>query len=66
MSKYECKICGYIYDEALGEYTENIPAGTTFDSLGSDWRCPVCDAPADKFVMADTNTDGSDGEKFNG
>jgi len=60
MSKYECKVCGYIYDEAKGEYTENIPAGKDFDSLGKDWRCPVCDATKEDFVKLE-QSDSNEG-----
>ena len=28
MKKYECTICGYIYDEAKGDPEHGVPAGT--------------------------------------
>jgi len=40
--KYECVICGYIYDEALGEPEEGIPAGTKWEDIPDDWVCPDC------------------------
>ena len=44
MDKYECTICGYIYDEAEGDADNGIAAGTKFaESSGrlgmSDLRC---------------------------
>jgi rubredoxin len=37
--KYLCINCNYIYDEALGDETEWIEAGTKIENLGV---CPVC------------------------
>ncbi len=41
-SKYQCQICGYIYDDA----EESVP----FESLPSDWVCPLCGAPKEQFI----------------
>jgi rubredoxin len=49
MSKYRCKICGYIYDPAEGDLDGNIPPGTPFENLPEDWKCPVCGAPKEEF-----------------
>jgi len=49
MSRYECSVCGYIYDPAQGDPTSNIPAGTAFEKLPDDWVCPVCGASKDQF-----------------
>ena len=27
MKKYECTICGYVYDEAIGDPEHGVPAG---------------------------------------
>ncbi len=40
--KYECIICGHIYDEALGAPDDGIPPGTRFDDIPDDWVCPDC------------------------
>ena len=42
MKKYECTICGYIYDEAKGDPDHGVPAGTPWDKLPADWVCPLC------------------------
>jgi rubredoxin len=47
--KYECNLCGYIYDPALGDPTNGVPAGTSFDDLPDDWVCPECGAPKGDF-----------------
>ncbi len=42
MRKWECVICGTIYDEALGLPNEGIPAGTKWEDIPDDWECPEC------------------------
>ena len=40
MDKYVCKVCGYVYDPAVGDDTQGIAAGTSFDALPDSWVCP--------------------------
>ena len=40
--KYECIICGFIYDEAEGLPDDGIPAGTRWEDIPADWECPDC------------------------
>jgi len=47
MSKWQCEICGYVYDEAAGE--GDIKPGTKFADLPTDWVCPVCGASKEEF-----------------
>ncbi|WP_406672631.1 rubredoxin [Natronospira sp.] len=47
--KFECTICGYIYDPSTGDPDNHIPVGTKFEELPGDWVCPVCGA--DKSVF---------------
>ncbi len=49
MSKWECSICGYIYDPEVGDPDNNITAGTTFEALPDNWECPLCGAPKEDF-----------------
>ncbi|MGC9977236.1 MAG: rubredoxin [Syntrophales bacterium] len=49
MSKYLCEICGYLYDPEEGDPSEGIPAGTPFEKLPDNWRCPVCGADKTMF-----------------
>ncbi|MBM4449119.1 MAG: rubredoxin [Chloroflexi bacterium] len=53
MARYECSVCGYIYDPAQGDPDSNIPAGTPFEKLPDDWVCPVCGATKDQFNKID-------------
>lgn len=49
MAKYECTVCGYVYDPAQGDPEANIPPGTPFEKLPDSWTCPVCGAGKDEF-----------------
>mgnify|MGYP000999956911 CR=1 FL=1 len=49
MAKYVCSICGYIYDEAIGNPGSGIPAGTAWEDIPEDWVCPLCNAPKSEF-----------------
>ena len=37
MDKYECTLCGYIYDPAEGDPDNGISAGPAFADLPADW-----------------------------
>jgi len=49
MAKYQCTVCGYIYDPELGDPDGDIKPGTPFEKLPDDWVCPVCGASKDQF-----------------
>jgi len=49
MAKYECTVCGYIYDPALGDPDGKVAPGTPFEKLPDDWVCPVCGAAKSEF-----------------
>ena len=49
MAKYECTVCGYIYDPELGNPDGGIKPGTPFEEISDDWVCPVCGASKDQF-----------------
>ncbi len=50
MKRYVCSICGYVYDEAIGDPNNGIVAGTKWDDLPLDWNCPLCGAMKSDFV----------------
>ncbi len=49
MAKYECSVCGYIYDPELGDPESNVKPGTSFEDLPDSWHCPVCGAGKTAF-----------------
>jgi rubredoxin len=42
MTRYRCKLCGYIYSPLRGEPHNGIPEGTAFDDLPESYVCPIC------------------------
>ena len=46
---YQCRICGYIYDEREGDPDGDIPPNTKWEELPDDWRCPICGAEKSEF-----------------
>jgi rubredoxin len=50
LKRYKCKVCGYIYDPEVGEPRSGIEAGTSFEDLPNNWKCPSCGAPKRMFV----------------
>jgi rubredoxin/flavin reductase (DIM6/NTAB) family NADH-FMN oxidoreductase RutF len=49
MAKYQCTVCGYIYDPQLGDPDGGIKPGTPFEKIPDNWVCPVCGASKDQF-----------------
>ncbi|HON83664.1 MAG TPA: rubredoxin [Caldisericia bacterium] len=49
MKKFECSVCGYIYDPNNGDPESGISPGTPFEDLPEDWTCPVCGADKSMF-----------------
>ena len=49
--KYECVICGFIYDEAEGLPDDGIAAGTKWEDIPEDWECPNCGISKDDFDL---------------
>ena len=49
MQKWECTVCGYIYDPEVGDPDSGIEAGTSFENLPANWICPDCGASKEEF-----------------
>ena len=45
MARYECTVCGYVYDDDQ--------EGLTWDALPGDWDCPACGADKTLFSRLD-------------
>ncbi len=48
--KYECELCGYVYDPEVGDPDNGIEPGTPWEEVPEDWVCPLCGAGKDLFV----------------
>jgi rubredoxin len=52
---WQCRTCGFIYDEAKGLSTEGIAPGTRWSEIPDDWICPLCGTPKAEFDMIELN-----------
>jgi rubredoxin len=50
MDRYECTVCGFVYNPEHGDPTHGVDPGKSFDELPEKWVCPVCGAPKRLFV----------------
>ncbi|MFC3068146.1 rubredoxin [Phenylobacterium soli] len=48
---WQCRTCGYIYDEQAGDPAEGLAPGTRWSDLPDDWCCPMCGTAKADFDM---------------
>lgn len=48
--KYQCDVCGYVYDEAQGDPENGIKKGTKWEDIPDNYSCPVCGVGKDEFT----------------
>lgn len=53
MQKYECTVCGFVYDPEQGDPDGGIEPGTPFEDTPDDWICPVCGAEKSQFEVVE-------------
>ena len=53
MKTWMCLICGYVYDEAVGDPEHGIEPGTRWADIPLSWRCPDCGAFKEDFEMTE-------------
>lgn len=46
---HACVVCGYVYDEAVGDPAHGVPPGTPWERIPETWICPECGAPKSDF-----------------
>jgi rubredoxin len=51
MNKYQCSVCGYIYDPEKGDPDSGILPGTSFEDIPDTWVCPECGVNKSNFVL---------------
>ena len=51
MSKWECIVCGLIYDEKEGWPDDGIAPGTKWADVPEDWLCPDCGVGKEDFEL---------------
>lgn len=50
MTRWQCTICQYIYDPAIGDPDGDVSPGTAFEEIPDTWVCPICGAGKDSFI----------------
>ena len=53
MARWECIVCGWVYDEAKGWPDDGIAAGTRWEDVPNDWLCPDCGVGKEDFELID-------------
>ncbi|ESK56054.1 rubredoxin [Acinetobacter tjernbergiae] len=53
MKKYQCIVCGWIYDQSLGLPEDSINAGTAWEDIPESWTCPDCGVSKADFEMVE-------------
>ena len=51
--KYQCTVCGFIYDPAIGDADHGISPGTAWEDIPDDWTCPICGVDKTMFEPVD-------------
>lgn len=51
--KWECIVCGWIYDEKTGDPESGLAPGTKWDDIPDDWLCPDCGVGKEDFEMVE-------------
>jgi len=49
MALWECNVCGYVYDAAIGDGENGVAPGTSFEELSEEWVCPNCGNEKENF-----------------
>ena len=47
--KYVCNVCGWIYDEMVGDADNGIAPNTLWKDLPEDFVCPLCGVSKEDF-----------------
>jgi rubredoxin len=50
---WQCRTCGYIYDEAAGEPDAGLAPGTRWQDIPEDFKCPLCGTAKADFDMVE-------------
>lgn len=53
MRKWQCIMCGWVYDEEKGDEESGLAPGTRWEDVPDEWFCPDCGALKDEFEMVE-------------
>ena len=51
--KWMCVVCGWIYDEEMGDPDSGLGPETRWDDVPESWVCPDCGAGKEDFEMVE-------------
>ena len=57
MRKWQCLVCGFIYDESKGLPEEGVSPGTSWEDIPDTWQCPECGVTKTEFDMIELSDD---------
>ena len=58
MARWECIVCGLIYDEKEGWPEDGIAPGTKWEDVPDDWTCPDCGVGKEDFELIPGSDEG--------
>jgi len=50
MDRYVCDLCGYEYNQQMGDIENGIKPMVPFEELPATWCCPWCGAGKEYFL----------------
>jgi rubredoxin len=53
MKKWQCNMCGYVYDQVIGEPLHGSAPGPAWEDVPEDFFCPECRAWKADFEMVE-------------
>ena len=63
MARWECIVCGLIYDEKEGWPEDGIAPGTKWEDVPDDWTCPDCGVGKEDFELIPGSDEGVGAEE---
>ncbi len=51
--KHVCDVCGWVYDELIGDPANGITQGARLEDLSDDFACPLCYVGKEDFSEVD-------------
>ncbi len=59
MRKWECIVCGWVYDEATGWPEDDIAPGTRWEDIPEYWVCPECGVGKEDFELIEDDAEAA-------
>ncbi len=51
--KYVCDVCGWVFDEEIGDPERGAAVPMPFEDLPDDFQCPLCGVGKEHFSPAE-------------